>query len=185
MTKEIYDRSVETGEVQLVGFWDKSAHFGIVGFLLFLATVVVCVEWNLQKNNINIFQSVDLWMIIAPLTLALIFYLVQKQRLKFRVVKTKLNHAQLKEILTEVAEMLEWKFTSMTTNVCIATTNPGFFSGSWGEQITILFYQDSVFVNSICDPDKRSSVVSFGRNRENERTLIDKINEAGNKLTVT
>lgn len=70
------------------------------------------------------------------------------------------------------------EFTSATNDAFIANTNPGFFSGSWGEQITVLFYQDSVFVNSICDPNKRSSVISWGRNSENEDTLIDKINEA-------
>jgi hypothetical protein len=79
-----------------------------------------------------------------------------------------------------VAEKLKWEFISTTNDAYIAKTNPGFFSGSWGEQISVLFYQDSVFVNSICDPNKRSSVVSWGRNSENENTLIDKISEAGN-----
>jgi hypothetical protein len=119
-------------------------------------------------------------MIVIPLILSPIVYWIQKRRLKFRVIETKLSHVQLKELLIEVAEKLKWEFISTSNNVYIARTNPGFFSGSWGEQISVLFYQNSVFVNSICDPNKRPSVVSLGRNSENENTLIDKINEAGN-----
>ncbi|SDP27653.1 rhomboid protease GluP [Mucilaginibacter sp. OK268] len=183
MTKDIYNRSIETCEVQLEGFWVKSAHFGIVGYLIFMPSVMLFLHLiYFFQNKPDSFRDGEIWIIVIPLFLSVIAYWIQKRRLKFRVIKTKLNHSQLKALLIEVAKKLKWEPVSTTKDIYVARTNPGFFSGSWGEQITVLFYQDSVFVNSICDPNKRPSVVSWGRNRENENTLIDKINEVESNL---
>jgi hypothetical protein len=67
-----------------------------------------------------------------------------------------------------------------TKGCIIARTSPGIFSGSWGERITIILDKNRVLINSICDPEKRSSVVSMGRNRKNCRTLINEIKNAAN-----
>lgn len=177
MTKEIYDRSIETGELQLVGFWANFSHFLLAVFFLFMpAFVLFSHAINFLNNVPDSFQDGELWIIIIGPILSVIVYWMQKRRLKFLVVATNLNHVQLKEILIEVAEKLKWEFIS-STNAYVAKTDPGFLSGSWGEQITILFYQDKVFVNSICDPNKRSSVSSLGRNGKNEETLINRIKE--------
>ena len=63
----------------------------------------------------------------------------------------------------------------------MAKTHPSFSSGSWGEQITILFDNRTILVNSICDLDKKNSVVSMGRNKQNENTLINEIKKADSK----
>lgn len=57
-------------------------------------------------------------------------------------------------------------------------SNPRLWSGSWGEQITILFYKNRVLVNSICDLEKQNSVASYGRNKENMAKLIEEIKKA-------
>lgn len=179
MTKDIYNKSIETCEIQLEGFRANLAHFGVVGFLLFMPSMMLFFHLiYFLQNKPNSFQEGEIWIIFIPLILSVVAYWIQKRRLKFCVVKTKLNPVQLKEMLLEVAAKLKWEFISTGTNAYVAKTNPSFFSGSWGEQITILFYCDSIFINSICDPKKRPSVVSWGRNRENENTLIEKINEA-------
>jgi hypothetical protein len=183
MTKEIYHKSIETGEFQLVGFWVNFTHFGLVIYLLFMPLMVLFFHLiDFFQNNPNFFQEGEIWIIVIPPILAALFYWLQKRRLKFCVVKTVLNQVQLKEILISVSKQLNWILGSGTANVYTATTNPGFFSGSWGEQITVLFYEDSVFINSICDPNKKSSVVSWGRSNRNEQSLIDAINEAEHQL---
>ncbi len=68
----------------------------------------------------------------------------------------------------------------MDEKIIIAKTHPSIFSGSWGEQITILFDDDRILINSICDPDKKSSVVSMGRNKKNVSKLLEEINQARN-----
>lgn len=180
MEKDIYDKSVATGELKLKG-WDYLTHFSIVFFLLFivLAMLVVVLVWFF-KGATHAFQGGVIWVIMVPLALLPIFYWIQKRKLRFQTVKTQLNHAQIKKIIDRVGAELKWKFLSSSSNVYIARTDPGFFSGSWGERITILIYEDNVFVNSICDPGKQASIVSFGRNHKNEEALIDAIKEAGN-----
>ncbi len=186
MKKDIYDKSIKTGELQLVGIWANLTHYGIVGFVLIVPTMLLCFHLiDYLQHKPSFYQKDELRYIVIPPILAGILYLIQKARLKFSIVKTSLNHTQLKQILIELAETCKWVFISNTPDSSIAITNPGFFSGSWGEQITILFYQDTVYVNSICDPNKHSSLVSWGRNRKNEQTFINKIKEADGKLTLT
>jgi hypothetical protein len=50
--------------------------------------------------------------------------------------------------------------------------------------ITIIRLKDGLLINSICDPDKRSSVVSFGWNRKNIRTFLKNLNDVKNGITV-
>lgn len=179
MTEEIYEKSIETGELQLVGFSDTLSHFGIVFFCLFMPLTIFSLHLiDFFQGRRTSFKEGEFWIVFAPSIVALIFYWIQKRRLKFRIVQTDLKRDQLLKIINDVAKELKWKKISSNIKVYKARTDPSFFSGSWGEQITILFYEENVFVNSICDLDKRSSVISWGRNRENEKTLIDRINEA-------
>ncbi|WP_136668314.1 hypothetical protein [Flavobacterium sp. H122] len=86
-----------------------------------------------------------------------------------------MTREELDPIIEKVAKELEWTSYVVNKKMIIAKTHPNFFSGSWGEQITILFDKNQVLVNSICDPDKRSSVVSMGRNTKNMNRLIEEI----------
>ncbi|NVK82676.1 MAG: hypothetical protein HWE21_00050 [Cytophagia bacterium] len=75
-----------------------------------------------------------------------------------------------------IANQEEWVIRTNRKNTIVAKSNPGFLSGSWGEQITVIINGQNVYVNSICDLDKRPSVVSFGRNRANEMKIIKALN---------
>lgn len=184
MTTDIYNKSIETGELQL-GFWEKLTHFSIVGFMLFIPSVLIFIHlFKFFSGDLMSFQIEEIPIILVPLILAFLFYWIQKQRLKFRIVKSELNKDQLNEIILEVAKSLEWEFTSKSVNAYVAITKPAFFSGSWGEQITILFHDNCVYVNSICNPNGRTSLVSWGRNKNNEQTLINKINESTSQQTI-
>ncbi|RVU00526.1 hypothetical protein EOD41_11015 [Mucilaginibacter limnophilus] len=178
MNKDVYNESVKTGQLQLVGFWPNFSHFGLVAYLLFIpAAALLSNLIGYFQNSPFIFQERDLGMIIIPLILAIIAYIIQKRRLNFRLVQTNLSHIQLKEILKQTAKEHEWILISSTNYAYVGQTNPSFFSGSWGEQITILFYNNCVLINSICDPQKRASVASWGRNRKNEKIVIEKIKQ--------
>lgn len=89
-----------------------------------------------------------------------------------------LKHQALLNIIEEVGKELKWVPNSRNEYVFKARTFPGFFSGSWGEQITILFGKNEIYINSICDLQKQGSVVSMGRNRKNMRLLLNRIREA-------
>jgi hypothetical protein len=178
MTSEQIENSIQNNELNL-GTWDKFNHYSIVWFLLFMPTVVIFLHlkdyFTGRPYSIN---GGDLIFSIIPITLALFFYKSQQNKLKFKIAETSIERPRLDKIIHNVASKLKWKIYSTGDNFVLAKTNPSFFSGSWGEQITILFDKNRVLINSICDLDKRTSVVSMGRNRRNMNTLFNEIQNA-------
>lgn len=178
MTNDQIRYSIETGEMKLE-FWDKFTHYGIVGFLFFIPAMFIF--FHLQdyfQGTPRPFREEEIWFMIVPSLLGLLFYRLQRNRLKFKSIDTNLTREEFDPIIEKVANELEWMPYVANKKVIIAKTHPGFFSGSWGEQITILFDKNRILVNSICDPDKRSSVVSMGRNKQNMNRLIEEIKNA-------
>jgi len=181
MTQEQYDKSIKTGELQL-GLWQKAQHFSIVVFCFFIPAVLLLIHaFEYLKGNPAYFAAGELYILIIPIVLGVLFYWMQKNRLKFKIVKTVLTKDEIKNLIEMLCKEYKWTSSFHNTHVFILKTNPGFFSGSWGEQITILLNGDDVLLNSICDPDQKSSVVSMSRNRENIETLVVNI-EKNNTL---
>lgn len=178
MTNEQIQYSIETGELKL-GNWDKFTHYGIVGFLFIIPAMIIFFHTKDYFLGISRpFREVEIWFMIIPSILGLLFYRLQKNRLKFKHIETKLTREEIDPIIEKVVNELEWTPYLINEKIIIAKTHPSFFSGSWGEQVTILFDKNRILVNSICDPDKPSSVVSFGRNKKNMDRLIEEIKKA-------
>lgn len=178
MTTEQYDKSLETGTLQ-ISTRDKLSHFGIVIFLGIMPSGLLMFHFIAYLQGLVMpFKDGEIWLIIVPLLLAIAFYITQRDRLRFRVVTTPLKWNELMILIGQVGIELKWIRVSSSKRVYVARTNPGFFSGSWGEQITILFDTDRILVNSICDLKKRSSITSMGRNRENVGALQMAIQQA-------
>lgn len=175
MTNEQIKYSIETSEMKL-GNWDKFTHYEIVGFLFFIPAMFMFLHLkDYFQGTPRPFREGEIWFMIIPSILGLLFYRLQKNRLKFKSIDTNLTREEIDPIIERVANELEWTPYVINEKIIIAKTRPSFFSGSWGEQITILFDKNRILVNSICDPDKRSSVVSMGRNKRNMNRLIEEI----------
>jgi hypothetical protein len=178
MTNEQIKYSIEKGEMKL-GNWDKFTHYGIVGFLFFIPALFIFFHLkDYFEGQPKPFHENEILFMVIPIILGLLFYRLQRNRLKFKSISTQLTREELDSVVEKVANELKWIPYVMDKKVIIAKTHPSFFSGSWGEQITILFDKNRVLVNSICDPDKRSSVVSMGRNKQNMSRLIEEIKKA-------
>ena len=175
MTEEDIIHSIEKNEVKLT-FWGKIIHYGIVGYLMFIIAMIVFLQLaNMGNGPEKPINEGEIWVFIVLLPVLFFIYKLQRKRLKFKSVETNLKRKEINNIIREVALELKWTLDSVDENYIVAKTHPGFFSGSWGEQITIIFDRNKVLVNSICDPDKRSSVTSMGRNRRNEMKLMNEI----------
>ena len=61
----------------------------------------------------------------------------------------------------------------------VGVTHPGFFSGSYGEKITIIFGDGYVMVNSINDPNNRPGLINMGRNKINREAMNNRIKAEG------
>jgi hypothetical protein len=179
MTHEEYDKSISTGERQIAGFWAKATHYSIVFFFLFFPAVFLCFQLIQYLKGDPAYSGGDeLWIFTAPLVLGGLAFWLQKRRLRYKIIQTTLTRAQVEAIIERVADELEWKGHFVTNKIYKAKTSPRFFSGSWGEEITILLPDNRIFINSICDPDKHASLTSFGRNWENKDMVINSIKRA-------
>jgi len=175
MTKEQYDKSIETGELQLT-LTNKFNHYSIVAWLCFPSIFLLLL--HLYKKIIGdpaYFADGEIEIIVCTSVLALLFYWLQKSRLKFKKLSINFPAKELMSYLQELCKEWDWTIAYHDNHTVIAKTNVSFFSGSWGEQVTVLFTQNLVLVNSICDLDKKSSLVSMGHNRENVKAVTDLI----------
>lgn len=158
---------------------EKLKHFQVVLFLLLITIfcAFILIKIFIDKPTRPLDAELILTVCI-PAILTIFFYKLQKGRLKFKTVTTKLSYKELNQIVEKVAAKLEWAIYTKKSKIIIAKTHPGFFSGSWGEEITIIFDINRILVNSICDLSKRTSLTSMGRNQENMNTLIEEIKKA-------
>ncbi|MBL0183887.1 MAG: hypothetical protein IPP96_17015 [Chitinophagaceae bacterium] len=178
MTEEQVEISLNTKKLKL-SFWNKVTHFGIVGFLIFIPASFAFLHFKDALNDKSkVITTKDLLIVLIPLGIALLFYILQSNRLKFQEVDTNLSKQQLKDIIEKVANQLGWFPKEVNDNYIVAITHPSLWSGSWGEQITILFTKNKILINSICDPGRASSITSMGRNRKHVNKLIEEIKNA-------
>jgi hypothetical protein len=177
MKRELVTRSLETGELQLT-FGQKGGHYGIVIYLL---TIPAIFLFFFVKDAITGEYKMQSELLIAgtvAIGISFLIYRFQRKRLKFVTIDTTINRDQLIKIIELTGEELQWRPFYVDDQVIVAKTFPGFWSGSWGEQITIIFDSGKLLVNSICDPDTSSSVFSNGRNSKNINLLVERVKAA-------
>lgn len=178
MTDNQVNHALKTGRLKLSPL-DTFAHYAIV--MCFFACPVLFVGLYLRdviQGTSKLLSSGVLVFGWVSALLGILFYWMQRRRLKFTPVHTTLPREQLDDAIETVANALEWIPYDIQPSFIIAKTHPSFVSGSFGEQITVVFDQDRILINSICDPDKRSSIVSMGRNRRNVERLVEEVKQA-------
>lgn len=173
MTASKIQRMKITGRLVLTKgqfFW----HYSIILLLLvspIYTTIVVLKYYVLHTyDGVRTIQEMIsagyIWIIPA-----IAVYFFQKRRLKFRVITLSVSPKQFRMAVEQTTKELEWKIEEESNNFIIARS--GFSYRSWGELITIIREDDRILFNSICDPDNKPSIASFGMNRLN-RKLFEK-----------
>ena len=147
-------------------FW----HYAIIPFLLIApAMTTIDVFKYYVTHTYNSTKPIDFTFGYIWILPALIFYFIQRHRLKFTVINISVDNNTFHDAVKQTAKALEWDITQMTNEFVVAKS--GFSWRSWGEQITILHDNNKILFNSICDPDNRPSVASFGMNKVNRKTF--------------
>jgi hypothetical protein len=180
MEKEWIPLMIRTERLKLK-LGDLLTHYLIVFFLFipFALTLLSFIQKYILHNYTGVRSPEEMLIGTSPFTLAaILFFFIQKDRLKFKTVEINLSNEKVKEIIENTSKELEWNLEIINDKIIIAKTNPKWWTGSWGEQITIIFDKSRLMINSICDPDKKSSVVSMGRNKKNVNTFIKNIKTA-------
>ncbi|MCA6361912.1 MAG: hypothetical protein IM638_02680 [Bacteroidetes bacterium] len=160
----------------VLDWWGKLNHFSPAIFILIIG--LIFLFFVLKELIINGSVKEIVFRIVIGcfwIAVSVYIYCLQKRRLKLIEVDVDLSMEEKDMIIQNVAQELEWLPVLIDNNVIICKTYPGVLSGSWGEQITILFEGNKIFINSICDPDKQMSLTSRGRNRKNVNRLLEEL----------
>jgi len=176
MEQTLLEKSVLTGELQLT-FWQKEGHYFSVVLLGAMALLLAgFILYDTISYGFQDFRKDLLTVCLICVALSWIFYHLQKHRLKLKRIKTSLPIERKLALIFDLAEKLEWRLYFYEEGKAIVfKTDPSIWSGSWGEHITIIFTDQGLLANSICDIDKQPSVVSFGRNQSHLKALIEHI----------
>ena len=173
MKKEWINIMKQTKRLKL-SRWQTLDHFFIVFFILFIPglTLFSLFEIYVTETYDGVRTADELittaWPWLIP---AVVFYFIQKRRLRFREVKVDYTDQEFQEAIERTAKEYEWQIELNNKNVFRAY-RPWNWTGSWGEMITIIKDKDRLLLNSICDPNKMSSVASFGWNKRNIDTFL-------------
>lgn len=181
MTNIQFIDEMKTTERVKLSFWNSINHYLIVlfTFIPLILSIYNYFKFYLTNSYTGVKTPSEMLVVSIPFTIAgIFFYYIQYKRLKFITLKTNLSQNKIQEIVSETAKQLEWIKITKSVDLTIFKTFPNWSTGSWGEQITIIINDDKVLINSICDPDKTSSIASFGRNKKNVITLLQNINNA-------
>ena len=159
-------------------------HYGLSVFAFILPFTFVCCtiyDYFLRTPPFYTFSFV-VGMIGIPVLLCILFACMQYRKLFFEKVETKLSIDELYEVIQKVGAQHEWSCEYAGDDCFVGHTSPGFFSGSWDEQIFVVFDKGQVWINSICDLNQRASITSFGRTKKNIRLLKKAIAEAEGRV---
>lgn len=175
MTASQIKQSILKRHLQLEGM-AKLTHFEPVLWLLFVAAMFpafVGYEWLRYGEVISLGLTLEMLLIFSliPTALALCLYIYQTRQLRLWRIITSRSVDENRDIVIDTANRNDWKIRNNRKNFMMLKTHPSFWSGSWGEQITLILDGRDIWLNSICDPENHTSIVSMGRNRQNIEIL--------------
>lgn len=175
MRNDLIDASIASGRLHLTLQQKITHYFPIsIGFIFPIVCIVLLLKAYF-KNEPFPQRMQNPWIWVISIILAIVIYWIQHKRLKLKTIETSLNHEDSLMIARSAVEKLNWNTKINNKRVIIAKTFNGLLAGSWGEQITIIFDGNKIYINSICDPDKKSSLASFGNNKKNVTALLHEI----------
>ena len=185
MNRDWIKNMKETQRLKL-SFWQTVSHYFVVVFILLIPifTLISVFEIYVTKTYDGVRSAEELLRFSLPWIIpAIAFFFIQRFQLRFKKVTIDYTDEEFKEAVERTAKELEWTIEK-NKKTYLRANGPWNWTGSWGEMITIIRLKDGLLTNSICDPDKWSSVASFGWNRRNIRTFIKNLNDVKNDIPV-
>ncbi len=179
---EFVDKCIKSGELQLTKD-ERSSHFLPVTWL-----VIVAIIWAafgiykiIEKALSGELVLSDFEIILYSLFFFLASYFIyrmQKNVLQFFIIRSDLLLSKKYKMVNSIGKKLNWEKVFENDNIIIGKTSNFLL---WGEQITVIFHENTVMVNSICDPHKKISI--YGPNHKNVNAFFYKFEAVKQKRT--
>lgn len=176
MTNERIAQSLAKQRLELSATQQFRYYF-IVGLLVVFPSISTFLVF---ENPFDVFQGPEFWVIQpAFLISAFLSYKIQQSNLRLKHITTPLGYEEVKDVIEEVVNKLNWLVVLDRPEVLIAKTPASW--ASWGEHIVIFFEGENIWATSIMDPDRTTTIMSGGRNRKNIQTLFSTLKRAEEK----
>ena len=177
MGQEQYDKSIQTGKLQLSA-WRVIPFYFLVVLLFFIPVMFLALEiFDNSKNYVR----PPIWAISIPAVLGALLYKYQQIGLKFEVIETALTKNAVFSLIEKLADEQKWLIVFRSDKVFVAKIDAG---NPWRKSklITILLDKNRVLINSIYDPDtNKSGIDPLGTNKALVGSLIAEIEGAAPK----
>lgn len=159
----------------------KFTHFEL-SFYLILISIFFVVFYFLGDagiTSIGRMKPLITYLITGiPFTIAVLFYVWRYNQLDFHVIKLECSEEDVIKAIEQTSHKLNWTKRKQGKNNYVATTSPeSMMSFNWGEEITIVWNEEVVLINSICNPNSSSALFSMGRNAKNIEFFESKLLE--------
>lgn len=166
------DFVLRTRRLPLTTDW-ATTHYAMPSLMVFI--LLCMLLFNLFSLTCGWEVLLPIWALCVPLLLALLLFRVQRNRLDFEEFPTRLSVEEIGDLFIELAETYGWTIDHLGYDCIVAHTNPSMWSFTWGEHIFVVYDSGRVWLNSVNNLDRRSSMVSFGRTRRNVRRIVEAI----------
>lgn len=151
-------------------------HYGASHMLMLVSVISLSVMGIMFYTN-GQFVSAFLWFGGVLLLLAYVLYRSQRRKLDFSNIPTTLDKQSIYDKIYNLSVTYDWDVDHYGEDCIVAHTNPALWHLTWGEQIFIVFDQGQVWVNSVNDLNKRTSIYSFGHNKRNIRRIREALTQ--------
>lgn len=149
-------------------------HYFIV---LFLCLVPLVTLWDFIKMCFGTYHrdqsATELITESLPfIAFAIIAFLIQRRRLKFRVIHILNSDDEFHEAVMRTRTTLQWDVAINESNFVLAFRSQHFFTNNWGDMITIIRDGNTLLLNSISDPNKKPVFFSFSWDKKNINVFL-------------
>ena len=174
MTTEEIKHSIDSKYLKL-NFLDIINHYGVS--LFFLSLPILYIFFIIQSYFTN--DELDLvnesiWFVGIFTIVGVLFIIIQRRQLRFKYLKTSSSEIELASAIKKVCDEKEWAIYEFGKNYFKVKTFSDLFTGSFGEDITIIFDENLVLINSKCKLSKRNYLFS-NPNTQNINAFFERI----------
>ncbi len=159
-------------------------HYAIVWFLLLIPGLIIFgyIKDYITNTHTGVRSPSDMIQTSIIFSLiAIVFYFIQRHKLKFSEYIIKHSEDDFEEALKWTVKELDWTIVTHQKKF-IQAIHPFDWVVSGGELVTIINDGDSILINSICNPNNRPSVISFGWNKKNIGTFLENLKAVTNQV---
>jgi len=145
-------------------FW----YYAPTWFFLFLPilNIYFLIRDSINNDTVKLERTINgLGIVWVFLVLAILTFIIKYFALRFKSIKADLTNEEYNSVIDKTIEQLNWEPIKRSQTHLVADSHSSLIGT--GERVTIVKNNNEILINSICNPDSRAAIFSFGGNEKN------------------